>query len=81
MKLHSDSFEHGQPIPPEFAMGARDGDNGFGGVHSGVTLFVMCDGSVQSISKETDLPVLDRLATRAGDDQYDINGTAKSCLP
>lgn len=57
------------------------GDNGFGGVHSGVTLFVMCDGSVQSISKETDLPVLDRLATRAGDDQYDINGTAKSCLP
>ena len=31
MKLHSDSFEHGQPIPPEFAMGARDGDNGFGG--------------------------------------------------
>ena len=31
MKLHSDSFEHGQPIPPEFAMGARDTANGFGG--------------------------------------------------
>ena len=28
MKLHSDSFEHGQPIPSEFAMGAPDG---FGG--------------------------------------------------
>jgi prepilin-type N-terminal cleavage/methylation domain-containing protein len=57
------------------------GDNGFGGMHSGVVLFVMCDGSVQSISKETDLPVLDRMATRAGDDLYDINGTATSCLP
>src|SRR5690606_9529939 len=31
MKIHSDSFEHGKPIPPEFAMGARDGKDGFGG--------------------------------------------------
>ena len=28
MKIHSDSFEHGHRIPPEFAMGAQDG---FGG--------------------------------------------------
>ena len=28
MKIRSDSFEHGKPIPPEFAMGTRDG---FGG--------------------------------------------------
>lgn len=28
MKIHSDSFEHGKPIPAEFAMGAPDG---FGG--------------------------------------------------
>lgn len=28
MKIHSDSFENGQPIPPDFAMGTRDG---FGG--------------------------------------------------
>ena len=28
MKLHSDSFNHGRPIAPEFAMGAV---NGFGG--------------------------------------------------
>lgn len=28
MKIHSDSFEHGKPIPAEFAMGALDG---FGG--------------------------------------------------
>ena len=31
MKIHSDSFEHGKPIPPEFAMGARHGKDGFGG--------------------------------------------------
>ena len=28
MRIHSDSFEHRQPIPAEFALGARDG---FGG--------------------------------------------------
>ena len=31
MKIHSDSFEHGKPIAPEFAMGARHGKDGFGG--------------------------------------------------
>ncbi|MFT4180202.1 MAG: YbhB/YbcL family Raf kinase inhibitor-like protein [Thermomonas sp.] len=31
MKIHSDSFENGKPIPPEFALGARDGKDGFGG--------------------------------------------------
>lgn len=31
MKLHSNSFEHRQPIPAEFALGAREGENGFGG--------------------------------------------------
>ncbi|RYY48483.1 MAG: hypothetical protein EOO24_67425 [Comamonadaceae bacterium] len=31
MKIQSDSFEHGKPIPPDFAMGARDGQDGFGG--------------------------------------------------
>ena len=31
MKIRSDSFEHGKPIPPEFAMGARHSADGFGG--------------------------------------------------
>jgi phosphatidylethanolamine-binding protein (PEBP) family uncharacterized protein len=31
MRLHSDSFEHRQPIPAEFALGAKDGKDGFGG--------------------------------------------------
>jgi prepilin-type N-terminal cleavage/methylation domain-containing protein/prepilin-type processing-associated H-X9-DG protein len=58
---------------------ASYGDGGFGSVHSGVVNFVMCDGSVQAISKDINLPVLDRMATRAGDDQYDVNGTSPSC--
>jgi prepilin-type N-terminal cleavage/methylation domain-containing protein/prepilin-type processing-associated H-X9-DG protein len=58
---------------------AEQGDNGFGSVHPGVVQFAMCDGSVQSLSKETDLNVLDRMATRAGEELYDRNGTASAC--
>ena len=43
-----------------------DGDSGFGGAHPGVVMFVMCDGSVQGMSRDTDLSLLDALATRAG---------------
>lgn len=31
MRIHSDSFKHGQPIPAQFALGAADG---FGGNHN-----------------------------------------------
>ena len=31
MKIRSDSFANGEPLPPDFALGARDGDGGFGG--------------------------------------------------
>jgi uncharacterized protein DUF1559 len=62
--------------PPE-----DGGDSGFGGAHSGIVLFVMCDGSVRSISKDINGPVLDRMATRSGDDIYDVDGTALSCHP
>jgi len=55
------------------------GDPGFGGPHSTVN-FVMCDSSVQSIAKDINGPVLDRMATRAGDDPYEINGTAPPCI-
>src|SRR5262249_48370281 len=34
------------------------GDKGFGGAHNGVVQFVMCDGSVQTISKDINGPVL-----------------------
>jgi len=55
------------------------GDTGFGGAHSGVVMFLMCDSSVQQISRETDLAVLDRMSTRAGDDPYTLDGTAAPC--
>jgi prepilin-type N-terminal cleavage/methylation domain-containing protein len=58
---------------------AEGGDNGFGGVHPGIVMFALCDGSARSVSKETDLGVLDRMATRAGDDLYDLEGTATTC--
>jgi prepilin-type N-terminal cleavage/methylation domain-containing protein len=55
-------------------------DFGFGGNHPGVVLFVMCDTSVKAIPRETDLNVLDRAATRANDDMYDLAGTEPTCL-
>jgi len=72
------------PVPPGTTVTGSDlqsyGDDGFGSVHNGVTLFVMCDGSVQALSNDINLPVLDRMATRAGDDPYDVNGAATPCL-
>jgi len=50
------------------------GDLGFGSVHPGVVLFVMCDGSVHAISKDTDLWVLDAMATRAEGEIYSLDG-------
>ena len=57
------------------ALGPNEGgDGGFGSVHSGVILFVMCDGSVQAISKDTDMWVLDAMATRDLGEAYSLNG-------
>jgi prepilin-type N-terminal cleavage/methylation domain-containing protein/prepilin-type processing-associated H-X9-DG protein len=55
------------------------GDDGFGSAHNGVVNFVMCDGSVHGLPKSIDPKVLDRMATRAGDDPYEIDGTAPAC--
>jgi prepilin-type N-terminal cleavage/methylation domain-containing protein len=61
---------------PEFSPD-EGGDVGFGSVHSGVVLFVLCDGSVQPVSKDIDLKVLDAAATRAGGENYSFaNGSA-----
>jgi prepilin-type processing-associated H-X9-DG protein len=58
---------------------AEGGDFAFGGAHTSAVNFVMCDGSVQAISRDINLAVLDRMATRAGDDPYEIDGTAAPC--
>ncbi len=55
------------------------GDHGFGGAHSGIVMFAMCDGSVTPVSRSTDLAVLDRMASRADGQYYDLEGTAPSC--
>lgn len=55
------------------------GDPGFGGAHPGIVNFVLVDGSVQSLSRDINLVVLDRMATRAGDDPYEVGGTASPC--
>jgi prepilin-type N-terminal cleavage/methylation domain-containing protein len=67
------------PMPPAADL-LNYGDDGFGSTHPAIVQFVMCDSSVTAISKEIDPAVLDRMATRAGDDLYDINGTAPSCV-
>lgn len=68
------------PPPPGTPVSDVYGDTGFGGPHSGIVNFVQCDGSVQSISKDTDPNVLDRMVTRAGDDPYQLDGVYSPCL-
>jgi prepilin-type N-terminal cleavage/methylation domain-containing protein len=51
------------------------GDGGFGSVHSSAVNFVMCDASVQSLSTDIDLNALDALATRAGGETVNIDGS------
>jgi prepilin-type processing-associated H-X9-DG protein len=71
------------PVPLGLTLSADDklnyGDSGFGGAHNGVVNFAMCDASVQGISRDIDPKVLDRMTTRAGDDPYEITGTAPAC--
>jgi prepilin-type N-terminal cleavage/methylation domain-containing protein len=55
------------------------GDGGFGSAHPGITQFLMCDSSVQSLSRDIDLAVLDRMATRDGDDPYELDKPAEPC--
>lgn len=43
-----------------------DDDSGFGSNHVGVIGFAFCDGSVRPIAIETDIHLLEALATRAG---------------
>jgi prepilin-type N-terminal cleavage/methylation domain-containing protein len=54
-------------------------DAGFGSGHPGVVIFVMCDSSVAALSRDIDVNVLDRMATRANDDLYSLTGTMTQC--
>ena len=52
----------------------------FGSSHPGIVQFVLCDGSVQSISSSIDSRVLDRMAQRNDGESYDINGSMPTCV-
>ena len=52
----------------------------FGSSHPGAVHFVMCDGSVQSLSRDVDQNVLDRMAQRNDGEVYDVNGSLPSCV-
>jgi prepilin-type N-terminal cleavage/methylation domain-containing protein len=52
----------------------------FGSSHAGVVQFVMCDGSVQSISRDTDPTILDRMAWRNDGEVYELTGVLPTCV-
>jgi prepilin-type N-terminal cleavage/methylation domain-containing protein len=76
---HLPGYAVGETRPFCKECSTKDGDKGFGAGHPGVVVFSMCDASVQLISKDTDLKVMDRAATRAGDDPYDFSSTTLTC--
>jgi prepilin-type N-terminal cleavage/methylation domain-containing protein len=55
------------------------GDSGFGGNHPGVVMFTMCDASVQQISRDTDVNVLDAMSSRDRGEVYDVGGSLTTC--
>jgi prepilin-type N-terminal cleavage/methylation domain-containing protein len=70
------------PPPPIGTTGDPNniyGDSGFGSAHNGIVTFLMCDGSVQQLSRDIDFAVLDRMATRSGDDPYELDRPATPC--
>ena len=72
MKIHSESFEHGKPIPPAFAMGARDGKDGFGGNRNPHLAWTDAPAGTQSFALlciDTDAPTDGALVA---DDSTDI---------
>ena len=63
-----------EPRPANYAISVS-----FGSSHPGVVQVDMVDGSVQSLSRDIDPTVLDRMCQINDGDTYDINGTLPSC--
>ncbi|TWT91723.1 putative major pilin subunit [Botrimarina colliarenosi] len=60
------------PFDPEDPYGnTTGGDEGFGSAHPGISNFLFVDGHVEAITRDIYPRVLDRAATRAGEDLYD----------
>ena len=80
-RVHAFSGDHnsGQLVGELRPFAQTPDQSGFGSSHPGVVHFVLCDGSVQALSKEIDPAIVDRMATRASGDVYEIGGVASSC--
>ena len=60
---------------------AQDSNSfGFGGAHATIVQCGMVDGSVQTLQRDIDPAVLDRMASRDGEEFYDINGNGQKLL-
>jgi len=68
------------PADPDAAVTSNDGDGGIGSAHPGIVQFLFTDGSVQSLSTDVDLTVLDHMATRSGDVPYEFEKAATPCV-
>lgn len=66
MKIRSDSFAHGQPIPAEFAMGAADGFGGNRNPHLAWSDVPEGTGSLVLLCIDTDAPTDASLAGKDG---------------
>lgn len=71
----------GQPLGSKYLFSQSPTEGGFGGPHEGIVPFTMVDASVQLIRRDVDPNVIDRMVTRAGDDVYQLEGSAESCAP
>jgi hypothetical protein len=71
------------PNPDPLAPGGDPsyGDNGFGGNHPGVVNFVMCDASVKPISRDVDMNIMDRAASRNREDIYNFEDSGGTVCP
>jgi Raf kinase inhibitor-like YbhB/YbcL family protein len=65
MHIHSDSFEHGKPIPPEFALGAPGGFGGNRNPHLAWRDAPACTRSFALLCIDTDAPTDGALVANA----------------
>jgi prepilin-type N-terminal cleavage/methylation domain-containing protein len=63
------------PEPASFT----PGNYSYGSAHPAIIQVVMLDGSVQTLNREMDQAVVDRMAQRDDGETYDVNGTITSC--
>jgi prepilin-type N-terminal cleavage/methylation domain-containing protein len=68
-------------ITPAGYFGVTGSGVSFGSSHPGVVQVVMCDGSVQGLSRSIDPTILDRMAQRNDEESYQIDGSLRSCIP